>query len=131
MMTSNWWYDIAPAASPLTQGDLFFDCPLMSWREEAPDYLAAPGTEPETGSFVGWRRLNVIVLTQACDLEHGKVRDVVLAPHAALVEFRKAWEGWMRGLGQNPSEKSWRRACEDIAAGYVLESDFPRSFSPS
>jgi hypothetical protein len=77
---------------------------------------------------VAWRRLNLIVLTQACDLEHGKVRQVVLAPHAALTDYHKAWEGWMRGLGQNPSEKSWRRTCEDIAAGYVWNLTFLDQF---
>jgi hypothetical protein len=127
-MTSNPWYDIAAPAAPLTQGDLLFDCPLVCWRDDAPDYAAAHGAEPPTAPFVAWRRLDVIVLTQACDLEHGKVRHVVLAPHAALVDSRKAWEGWMRGQGQNPSEKSWRRACEDIAAGYVWNLTFLDQF---
>src|SRR5947207_9154096 len=105
-MTTNTLYDIAPAAASLTQGDLLFECPLVCWREDTPDYTAGHGAEPPTAPFVAWRRLDVIVLTQACDLEHGKVRQVVLAPHAALADYRKAWEGWMRGQGQNPSERS-------------------------
>ena len=62
-MTSNPWYAIAPPDAPLTQGDLLFDCPLICWREDAPDYAAEPGAEPPTAPFVAWRRLNVIVLT--------------------------------------------------------------------
>ena len=64
-------------------------------------------------------RTDVIVLTQACDLEHDKVLNVVLCPHVAMADYRGLWEEKMKQLGHNPTEKSWRRLCEDIASGYV------------
>ncbi len=58
-------------------------------------------------------------MTQACDLEHGKVESVVLCPHFSLSDFRKAWEDEVRAKQQNPTPKAWRRLCDDIADGYI------------
>lgn len=71
-------------------------------------------------------------MSQACDLEHHKVENVVLCPHFALTSFRSAWERWMRGKGHSPSEKAWKRTCEDIAAGHVWNQAFlERSTDPA
>jgi hypothetical protein len=68
---------------------------------------------------------DVIVMTQACDLEQRKVHDVVVCRHVPLAQYRKQdWERWMTERGQNVSEKSWRRFCDDIAAGYVWNLSF-------
>ncbi len=58
-------------------------------------------------------------MTQACDLEHGKVSNVVLCPHLPLAEYRLLWGEKIRQAGQNPTDKAWRRTCDDLAAGYV------------
>jgi hypothetical protein len=34
------WYEVAGAESPLTQGDLIFDCPLLLWDNAAGATLA-------------------------------------------------------------------------------------------
>ncbi len=62
---------------------------------------------------------HVVVMTQACDLEHGKVRKVVPSPHTALSDFKRNWEEDQRRRGQNPTDKSWQRLCENIREGYV------------
>ncbi len=62
---------------------------------------------------------DVVVMTQACDLEHGKVRNVVLSPHMALSDFKRLWEEDQRRRGQNPNTKSWQRPCENIREGYL------------
>src|SRR5207244_12329786 len=69
-----------------------------------------------------------LVLTQACDLEHHKVRNVVLCPHRPVSEIRVAWDARMRQMGQTPSAKAWRRYCEDIADGYVWNQVFLNNF---
>jgi hypothetical protein len=46
-----------------------------------------------------------------------------------LSAFRRAWEEWMRSKSQNLSEKAWRRACDDIADGYVWNQAFLDQFS--
>ncbi len=80
-----------------------------------------------SGSVEAFRD-DVIVMTQACDLENRKVRDVVLCPCVPLGEYRQTWEEWMRERGQAPSEKAWKRTCEDIAAGYVWNLAFLNGF---
>jgi hypothetical protein len=97
---------------------------MLEWRDDAPDYQPTPGAVPSADPFVVWHRTDVIVLTQACDLEHNKVRNVVLAPHVGIGQYRIAWEAWLRAREQNPSEKAWKRTCEDIAAGYVWNLSF-------
>lgn len=62
---------------------------------------------------------DTVVMTQACDLEHDKVVNVVLCPHYSLGEHRRIWEAAMREQGQNPSEKAWRSHCEDVREGLV------------
>jgi hypothetical protein len=62
-----------------------------------------------------------VVMTQACDLEHDKVENVVLCPHDALSVFRQTWERSMQFRGQVPSEKAWRRPGERLC----LEPVFP------
>ena len=46
-----------------------------------------------------------MVMTQACDLEHAKVTNVVLCPHYGLNEFKDAWEDDQRNKGQNPTAR--------------------------
>ena len=60
-------------------------------------------------------------MTQACDLEHGKVRNVVLCPHDPLSLFRQTWEEEMKASGHNPTEKAWRKTCDDVAKELMFE----------
>jgi hypothetical protein len=65
---------------PVTQGDIFDDCPLLLW-EAAMD----AGAEPMAATT----RTRVVVLTQACDLALGKATRVLVAvvhPARYLVE---------------------------------------------
>ena len=115
MMTEP-WYEVVRHDQPLTQGDLLLDCPVLAWKVSP----AAGGTPPPPLSDRATLfRQDVVVMTQACDLEHHKVRNVVLCPHVPLSIFRRDWEHWMSERNQAISEKAWRRFCEDIAAGYV------------
>jgi hypothetical protein len=118
------WYEIVPADTPLTQGDLIFGCPLLGWNELADQASAANLDETSLQTYVDAFREDVVVMTQACDLEHHKVNNVVLCPHLALSIYRQAWEEWLRSRNQNPSEKAWKRTCDDIAAGYVWNQAF-------
>jgi hypothetical protein len=70
----------------------------------------------------------VVVMTQACDLEHGKVENVVLCPDVGLADFRQRWEQWMTDRKQAPSAKAWKRVCDDIAGGYVWNQAFLNRF---
>lgn len=124
---NNSWYEVVPPEQRLGQGDLLFDCPLLVWKDDSP---AVPRGDPaEISSFVEWRLRNVIVLSQACDLEHGKVKDVVLSPHFALSDYRLLWANWMQARNQIASEKAWKRMCEDVSDGYVWNLTFLDQFA--
>jgi hypothetical protein len=58
-------------------------------------------------------------MTQACDLEHDKLADVVLCPHLPVSEYRQYWEEEMRARSQNPTQKAWRNHFGDIREGYL------------
>ena len=125
------WYDMAPAGERITQGDLILRCPILNWAGgRLPDIGAAEGAET-LRQFVTTFEADVVVMTQACDLEHDKVSNVVLCPHLPLSQYRALWESKMREAGQNPSEKAWRRACDDIANGYVWQQALLNRWSAS
>jgi hypothetical protein len=121
MMTDP-WYEVVGHDQPLTQGDLLWNCPVLAWKAQPPagDSSPPPSLQDRATLF----RQDLVVMTQACDLEHHKVRNVVLCPHVPLSSFRQDWERWMSERKQVISAKAWRRFCEDIAAGYVWNLTF-------
>jgi hypothetical protein len=116
-MTDN-WYEMVEADAPLTQGDLIFGCPLLSWDVGKINPSAKTEEQRIAEASVGIYR-DVVVLTQACDLENHKVDNVILCPHLGLSDYKNAWKDAMLNRKQNPSEKSWKRQCDDIRDGYV------------
>ena len=125
------WYEVVAPGTILTQGDLIFDCPLLTWTTKPlfdSTEKSLPGNLKEgITAFTA----DVVIMTQACDLEHGKVSNVVLSPHDPLSDFRKTWEEGMKLSGHNPTEKAWRKTCDDIANGYVWNQCFLNSFGES
>jgi hypothetical protein len=112
------WYSTVGPETRLTQGDLIFDCPIVGWREETARVEGAGEGEmlkQSVDAFVA----DMVVMTQACDLEHEKVVNVVLCPHYSLGDYRRTWEDLMRQRNQNPSEKAWRSHCDDVREGLV------------
>jgi hypothetical protein len=75
--------------------------------------------ELPVGQLLDAQRVHVTVMTQACDMEHAKVRNVVLCPLYTLGAYKVAWGSAQRGKGQNPTEKAWKRYCDDICDGVI------------
>jgi hypothetical protein len=123
-MMSEHWYEVVPAETSLTQGDLISDCPILNWSRQNPVEVSAPAGVENLRQLITPFVADVVVMTQACDLEHGKVANVVLCPHLSLTGYRTLWENSMKQAGHNPTEKSWRRVCDDIANGYVWNQAF-------
>ena len=114
---SDSWYEQVPATTPITQGDLILACPVVVWDTENLDFAGGPEDEVLRSAVKGMK-VNVVVMTQACDLEHSKVENVILCPHSSLAEYKDAWERSMREREQNPSDKSWKRHCRDLCDGF-------------
>ena len=116
---SDLWYESVGPGGRLTQGDIIFDCPLVSWGS-GPIQVTGSGSEVEAlkQGRVAFKA-DVIVMTQACDLEQDKVRNVVACPHLSLSDYKAAWEEFLRQCSQNPTAKAWRTHCNDIKDGYA------------
>jgi hypothetical protein len=120
------WYEVVEASARLTQGDFIFDCPISTWAEEAKED-GAPAETPASSPLpeILWKRReiiaeDVIVMTQACDLEHGKVTDVVLCPHYALSYFRdQIWKPDQQAKGQNTKPEVWQKYFKAMANGHL------------
>jgi hypothetical protein len=73
MMNDPSWYEITEGAV-LQQGDLLKDCPVFvvngPWRWPLPVNIDLE---------IGAKTLDVVVMSQSCDLENDKVEDVLLA----------------------------------------------------
>ena len=115
---SDAWYEEVEAPEKLTQGDIIHDCPLVSWKAEGLQLSGGEEAEVLRGMTQAIR-VDTVVMTQACDLEHGKVQNVVLCPHSSLTEYHEGWKATMESKEQNPSKRAWRSHCEDIRDGFV------------
>ena len=112
------WYETVNADMPLTQGDLISDCPVLTWqgdtlRLEKDDELEV--IKSATSAI----QADVVVMTQACDLEHEKVENVILCPHTSLADYYEVWKTNMEGNGQNPTQRAWNSHCNDICDGFI------------
>lgn len=116
---NNNWYELVNADTPITQGDLIFDCPILTWATELPKFKNSQSELDILKTSVNAIKADVIVMTQACDLENNKVTNIILCPHIALADYKQDWEEVMKNYGQNPTAKSWKRLCDDIKDGYM------------
>lgn len=112
------WYEAVPANTRLTQGDFVLECPVLTWAAEPMNPDEREEKEVLEG-MVRAQRADVVVMTQACDLENEKVQIVILCPHLSLSEYKKAWEGAERARGQNPNRDSWRKHFNRVREGFV------------
>jgi hypothetical protein len=123
------WYEVVGADAPITQGDLIFDCPLIGWEAEALNLQAESDSEVLEDAVTAISA-DVVVMSQACDLEHHKVSNVILCPHCALTEYREDWVQERKNRNQNPTSKAWRGHCDDICDGFIWNLTMLNKFAP-
>jgi hypothetical protein len=112
------WYESVEATARLTQGDIILKCPLVAWKSGQLQLEGRRETEVLKGA-TEITEADVVVMTQACDLEYEKVRNAVLCPHLSLPEHKLVWEETMRIKRQNPTPRAWKDYCNDICDGFV------------
>lgn len=118
MMTNKLWYEVADAGIELTQGDIILNCPIVRWAST--DFNVETQSDIQLlKSLVEAAEIDVVVMTQSCDLENRKVENIILCPHFSLDQYQKDWEETMENLNQNPTKKAWVKYCNDIKNGYV------------
>lgn len=111
------WYEEAAVGSPLMQGDFIEGCPVVKFNQ-AVSAADQKGTEIEQ-LLTDIQSLDCVVMSQACDLEHGKVREVILCPSYLLSDYETAWKEGMELQGQNPTPKAWGKHLNEIRDGKV------------
>ena len=85
---SNPWYEVVGPDGRLTQGDIIVDCPLLQWQLDD----AAEGENASSERLFKAAKAikaDVVVMSQACDLEQGRVSDVVFCPCRSLPPYRE------------------------------------------
>lgn len=112
------WYTRINASARLTQGDLVLAYPLLRWKEAAIQFQGADELDVLEESIAPVRA-DVIVMSQACDLEHDKVSNVILCIHYSLDQYHQDWSQLMQAQSQTVSKKAWDKQCEFIRSGYV------------
>jgi len=109
------WYGKVAADSHLDQGDLIPDCPIASWRGQAGRLGTSPDALSILKSRLEFSLVDVIVMTQTCDLAQRKAHEVILCPHYSLGDYREVWNE----AQQNRSDRGWRKFLDHIVKGYV------------
>src|SRR5207247_1555140 len=105
------------------------DCPLSTWAEEVEgqgslvELTEATQAVPEYEVLKRRREIiaeDVIVMTQACDLEYDKVTEVVLCPHYALSFFRnQVWAPDQERKKQKTSSEAWQKYLKAMVNGHL------------
>lgn len=111
------WYEVVEPSERLTQGDIILQCPLVGWKPALTQVEGLPGNEVLKGATDIFTD-DVIVMTQACDLENKNVSNVVLCPCSTLTAFRQSWEEERKIVGKSISSDAWRSVCRSIANGF-------------
>src|SRR5262245_46432931 len=113
------WYELVSPDAPIDQGDLIFDCPVVGWKDGPVELSTSGDTTQILRSAIELAKVDVVTMTQTCDLAQRKVHFVILCPHYPLPAYRQAWEENQKARGQNPTEKAWKRHLDDILAGQL------------
>lgn len=109
------WYDLVPADSDITQGDIVFDCVALEWMEESRSDRPGIGTEgPDDSIPASAARIDAIVMTQACDFEHDKTVNAIVCEISRLEEYYEIWRDDCEAQGNNPTRKAWIKHCEEL-----------------
>lgn len=114
----NEWYEIIPAEEPLMQGDFIFNCRVPTWKRENIE-LSGKDENETLKALLDFVEADVIVMTQACDLEQNHVQDVTLCPHLPLSEYKKSWERFMNSRNQGITPKAWAKQCDNLKDGFI------------
>jgi hypothetical protein len=124
------WYEEVPAVTPLMQGDIVDDCPLLRFRDRPWEPAGAGDLVDALTQAAGVERVRAVVMTQACDLAQKKVRDAVLCPVEPLDGYRLTLEHAARAKGQKVTADSWRKQFDELRQGKVWSASLLERCGP-
>jgi hypothetical protein len=101
------WYDEVGAESPLMQGDIIVACPVLRWKDDV-SVSAGSKIEEVLEASVEAVAADVVVMTQACDLEQRRVQNVLLCPATEMSKYKDRWEArFKEDKGRSPGKNDW------------------------
>ena len=112
------WYEVVAPTEGLLQGDIILRCPILDWKQ-APLQIQGQGELEQLKLSYDILEVDVVVMTQACDLEQKNVKDVVVCPLYSLTDVKSTWTAKQQAAGQNSGAKPWKGLCDDIKKGFV------------
>lgn len=119
------WYEVVDGEI-LEQGDLLSACPIIV---PTPEFPIADNVEVNLQTF------DVVIMTQSCDLENQKVKDIIVCPHWDLEQAsqmdaalgnKNAWKAVIKG---HQFRYAMLSAWEGEVSTGVRVVDFGRIFS--
>ena len=114
---TNDWYKIVHPAEKLTQGDFIVDCPLATWKEEID--LSGESEIDVLKASTDFLEADVVVMTQACDLDQNKVKNVILCPHISIEDFKKQWINKAQSSGETDVPNKWKSYSKQICKKWL------------
>ena len=114
------WFTVVNGDESITQGDLITDCPVITWDTKTLTSKYNDLDELNKNDFfalMSLKRCDVIVMTQACDLEQQKVSKIILCPATLLSEFKESWTSTMLMQDQNPTNRAWENFLKKVNEG--------------
>lgn len=112
------WYEAVEAADSVSQGDLLIRCPLVTWKPGPVSEVSEEHLESLRGA-VTVELADVVVMTQACDLEQGNVDRVVVCVAEPLEKFHSAWIERRKTLGKKYGNEAWGSYLAALGNGFV------------
>lgn len=112
------WFKTVDSNEGITQGDIILECPVIGWKSGELKFIEGKQKETLKLAFEVIEA-DVVVMTQACDLENAKISNIILCPHLSLEKYKQAWDSNMEELSQNPTKKAWGRHFDDIRDGFI------------
>lgn len=137
-MTFN-WYRLKESTEKLEQGDIILKCPVIAWSDTATMVKLTP--ENLKRKLKPWIA-DVVVMTQACDIEQKKVKDIILCPHTPLSLLKEDWDAGFDKREPFPNSTSeenqkwrnkkrtgWANTCNQFKSGTRWNLSMIESFS--
>lgn len=124
---TNSWYELASSDNPLTQGDLIFDCPVSVWKKVETD----SGVDEEIEilkSSIDFVSADVVVMTQACDLENNNISNITLCPHISVLTYKKLLKENRESRGLTLNSGDWKKFLKELKNGTRWDKSLLNSF---
>lgn len=109
------WYSRVAGESPITQGDLIEGCPVLEWKPDSAVY------EDDDDLKASCRAIaeDVVVMTQACDLENSTVSNVLLCPVYPMKQYKNAWTVARKEASKGTGKDAWINHVKSVKSGFV------------